>query len=204
MPCRCILTELLHFYWITIVLKLLSTKILNLFGWQLDIELPKEKKFVLIGAPHTSNWDFPLSLLAFWTIKLKIFWVAKKQMFWGPLHYLFVALGGIPVDRKSSQGFIEQITEKFDEADEMVLTIAPEGTRSKTEYWKSGFYRIAVAADVPICLAYIDAGKKKLGFTEVIYPSGNIDADMEKIAEFYKDIVGIKPKNKGPVRLRQD
>jgi len=186
------------------MLKFISIKILALFGWQLDIVLPQEKKFVLVGAPHTSNWDFPISLLAFWTIKLKLYWVAKKQMFWGPLRYLFVALGGIPVDRKSSQGFIEQITERFEQADEMVLTIAAEGTRSRTEYWKSGFYRIAVAAKVPICLAYIDAGNKKLGFSEIVYPSGDIDEDMKIIADFYKDIKGIKPKNQGPVRLRED
>ncbi len=186
------------------MLKLIATKILNLIGWQLDIVLPEEKKFVLIGAPHTSNWDFPLALLAFWTINLKIYWVAKIQMFWGPLHYIFTALGGIPLDRKKSQGFIEQITEKFNQTDEMVLTIAPEGTRSKTEYWKSGFYHIAESAKVPICLAYVDYGNKKLGFTQVLYPSGNIDADMEIIAEFYKNIKGRQPKKQGPVQLRKD
>lgn len=186
------------------MLKLLSTKILNLIGWQLDIVLPEEKKFVLIGAPHTSNWDFPMSLLAFWTINLKIYWVAKKQMFWGPLHYLFTALGGIPVDRKSSKGFIEQITERFKQADEMVLTIAPEGTRSKTKYWKSGFYRIAVAANVPICFAYVDYANKKLGFSQILRPTGDIDADMKIIAAFYKDIKGKQPKNQGPVELRKD
>jgi len=186
------------------MLKLFATKVLEMFGWQLEIILPKEKKFVLIGAPHTSNWDFPVSLLAFWTINLKIFWVAKKQMFWGPLHYLFTSLGGIPVDRKSSQGFIEQITDKFDQTDEMVLTIAPEGTRSKTEYWKSGFYRIAVAAKVPICMAYVDYNTKKLGFAEIIHPSGDIETDMKTIAEFYKDIKGRIPENQGPVRLRKD
>ncbi len=185
------------------MLKFFATKILALFGWQLDIVLPKEQKFVLIGAPHTSNWDFPLSLLAFWTIKLKIYWVAKKQMFWGPLHYLFTPLGGIPVDRKSSDGFIEQITKRFEQTDEMVLTIAPEGTRSKTEYWKSGFYRIAVAADVPICLAYVDASKKRLGFSEIMHPSGDIDADMKVIADFYKNIKGLKPENQGPVQLKK-
>ena len=184
------------------MLKSLPKKILNLVGWQIEIVLPKEKKFVLIGAPHTSNWDFPLALLTFWTLDLKIYWVAKKQMFWGPLHYLFTSLGGIPVDRKSSTGFIEQIANRFDEADEMVLTISPEGTRSKTEHWKSGFYHIATTAKVPICLAYVDYSNKKLGFTEVIYPSGDIDADMEIIAKFYKNIKGKQPQNQGPVRLK--
>lgn len=186
------------------MLKLISTKILNLVGWQIEIVLPKEKKFVLIGAPHTSNWDFPLAMLAFWTINLKIYWVAKIQMFWGPLYPLFTSLGGIPIDRKKSKGFIEQIVDKFDQTDEMVLTIAPEGTRSKTKHWKSGFYHIAEAAKVPICFAYVDYGNKKLGFTEVLYPSGDIDADMKIIAEFYENIEGKQPNNQGPVELKKD
>ena len=186
------------------MLKLLSKKILELAGWQLDIVLPEEKKFVLIGAPHTSNWDFPLTMLTFWTLDLKIYWVAKKQMFWGPLHYLFTSWGGIPIDRKSTTGFIEQIAERFEQADEMVLTISPEGTRSKTEHWKSGFYHIAMTAKVPICLAYVDYSKKKLGFTEVVYPSGDIDADMKIIAEFYKDIKGKQPEKQGPVHLKKN
>ena len=181
------------------MLTFFATKILNLTGWQTDVILPKEKKFVLIGAPHTSNWDFPLGMLFFWTINLKIYWVAKIQMFWGPLHYLFTALGGIPVDRKSTTGFIEQIAERFKQTDEMVLTISPEGTRSKTEYWKSGFYHIAVAAGVPICLGYVDHDKKVLGFTEVLYPSGDINADMEIIAEYYNKIKVVRPQNQGPV-----
>jgi len=186
------------------MLKFFSKKILKLAGWQLNIVLPEEKKFVLIGAPHTSNWDFPLALLTFWTINLKIYWVAKKQMFWGPLHYLFTSLGGIPVDRKSSQGFIEQIAKRFDQADEMVLTISPEGTRSKTEHWKSGFYHIAITAKVPICLAYVDYSKKTLGFSQILYPSGDINADMEIIAEFYNNIKGKRPQNQGPVRLKKN
>ena len=186
------------------MLKLLSEKIIKLIGWQLDIVLPEEKKFVLIGAPHTSNWDFPLAMLAFWTIDLRIYWVAKKQMFWGPLYYLFTGMGGIPVDRKSSQGFIGQIADKFNQTDEMVLTIAPEGTRSKTKYWKSGFYHIAEAAKVPICLAYLDYSNKKMGFSQVVYPSGDIDADMKIIAEFYNDMKGKQLKNQGPVVLRKD
>jgi len=185
------------------MLKFFSKSIFKLAGWQLNIVLPEEKKFVLIGAPHTSNWDFPLALLAFWTLDLKIYWVAKIQMFWGPLYYLFTFLGGIPVDRSSSHGFIGQIANQFDQAEEMVLAISPEGTRSQTDYWKSGFYHIAIAAKVPICLAYIDYRKRTLGFAQVLYPSGNIDADMEIIAEFYKNIKGKRPQNQGPVRLRK-
>ncbi len=185
------------------MLRLISQTILKLAGWKLDVVQPEEKKFVMIGAPHTSNWDFPLALLTFWTLEQKIYWVAKMEMFWGPLHYLFVYLGGIPVDRSAANGFIQQIADRFDQADEMILAIAPEGTRSKTDYWKSGFYHIAVAAKVPICLAFVDYSRKTLGFSKVLYPTGDIDKDMDMVAEFYKDFKGIKPQNQGPVRLRK-
>ena len=185
------------------MLKLFSRSILKLSRWQLNVVLPEENKFVLIGAPHTSNWDLLLALLTFWTLDLKIYWVAKIQIFWGPLHYLFTFLGGIPVDRSKSHGFIEQVAKRFDQSDEMVLAIAPEGTRSKTDYWKSGFYHIAISAKVPICLAYIDYSTRTLGFAQVLYPSGNIDADMDIIANFYKSIKGKRPQSQGPVRLRK-
>ena len=117
------------------MLKTFAKTLLKLAGWELKIELPAERKFVLIGAPHTSNWDFPLALLTFWTLDLKIFWVAKHQMFWGPLYYLFSALGGIPVDRRSSNGFIAQIAERFAQRDEMVLASAPGEEHAATEPW---------------------------------------------------------------------
>ncbi len=183
--------------------KYLSKKILQLAGWKLNIVLPEERKFVLIGAPHTSNWDFPLALLAFWTIDLKFYWVGKKQIFWGPLHYLFTYLGGIPVDRSSSKGLIQQIANKIEQTHEIAVAIAPEGTRSKTDNWKSGFYHLAVSAKVPICLAYIDFSNHTLGFEQVLYPTGNIDEDMKIIADFYKNIKGKRPHLQGPVCLRK-
>jgi 1-acyl-sn-glycerol-3-phosphate acyltransferase len=186
------------------MLKKFAHFILKSFGWTLKVKLPEEKKFILIGAPHTSNWDFPLGLLTFWTLDLKIYWVAKIQMFRGPLHYLFTSLGGIPIDRSASHGFINQIAEKFNQSEEMVLTIAPEGTRSKTGYWKSGFYHIALAARVPICFGYIDYQNRTLGFEQVMYPSGDIEADMRIISDFYKNIKGRYPEKQGPIRIKND
>lgn len=184
-------------------MKALARLILKIIGWKLDIKVPDEKKFVLIGAPHTSNWDFPLALLAFWTLDLKIKWVGKSQMFRGPLHYLFTALGGIPVDRSASSGFIEQISEQFDQSDEMVLTIAPEGTRSKTQHWKSGFYYIALEADVSICLGYVDFPSRTIGFHKCIRPTGNIEADMKQIKSFYQDLRGKYPEKQGPIYIKK-
>lgn len=185
------------------MLKTFAKFVLKLTGWTLKIKLPEEKKFVLIGAPHTSNWDLPLALLAFWSIDLKIYWVAKIQIFKGPLHNFFSALGGIPVDRSCSYGFIEQITERFKLTNEMVLTIAPEGTRKQTEHWKSGFYYIATKANVPIVFGYIDYAKRTLGFEQILHPGGDIEADMKIIADYYKNIQGKYPKKHGDIRTRK-
>lgn len=182
--------------------KTLALLILKLFGWTLAVQLPKEKKFILIGAPHTSNWDLPLALLAFWTLKVKIYWLAKIQLFRGPLYYLFTALGGIPVDRSTPHGFIQQIAERFKRSEALIIGLAPEGTRSKTKYWKSGFYHIALTAGVPICLGYIDYRTRTVGFKQLLYPSGDISADMKIIADFYQNIKGKKPAKQSPVRLK--
>lgn len=184
------------------MLKFLSKTLLKLIGWQTEITLPEEKKFVLIGAPHTSNWDLPIAILAFWTFDLKVNWVGKIQMFRGPLYYFFTALGGIPVDRSSPHGFVEKIVNKFQQSDDMVLSISPEGTRSKTKYWKSGFYYIALTAKVPICFGYIDFKTREIGFKEILHPSGDIEADMRIIAQFYAHKEGKKPLNQGPVQVR--
>lgn len=182
--------------------KTLAKTILKLIGWRVSITVPEEKKFILIGAPHTSNWDFPLGLLAFWTTGLKFYWVGKEQLFIGPLHYLFTALGGIPVDRSHSHGFTKQVAAKFDHHDAMVLTIAPEGTRSRAPYWKSGFYYIALAAEVPIYLGYIDYRTQTMGFEKHLLPSGDLSSDMKIIADFYQDFRGKHPNKQGPIRIK--
>lgn len=185
------------------MLKIFSGIILKVIGWRVDVTLPTEKKFVLIGAPHTSNWDLPLTLLCFWFIGKKTTWVAKKQLFVGPLNYFFRALGGIPVDRSAPSGFIAQIAEQFHSHEEMILSIAPEGTRSKTKYWKSGFYYIALTAEVPICLGYIDYKNRTLGFNQLVYPSGDITSDFETIRSFYQPITGKHIENQGDIKIKQ-
>ncbi len=184
------------------MLKFLSKLILKLSGWHTDVTLPKEKKYILMGAPHTTNWDLPIALLCCWSTSTQINWVGKKQLFIGPLDYLFRALGGIPVDRSVATGFIEQIAHQFDNREKMVFGITPEGTRSKTEYWKTGFYYIALKAKVPVCLAYIDFPSKTIGFGKMLYPSGDIKKDFELIKSFYEDKTGRYPENQGPIKMR--
>jgi len=185
------------------MLKFLADQILKLAGWRVQVTMPEAKKFVLIGAPHTSNWDFPLALLCFWSVQKPITWVAKKQLFTGPLNYFFSALGGIPVDRSAPSGFIEQVASQFDRSEEMILCLAPEGTRSKTTYWKTGFYYIALAAKVPVCLGYIDYPKRTMGFAEILIPSGDIDKDFAQIKMFYQDKTGKYPEKQGPIRIKR-
>jgi 1-acyl-sn-glycerol-3-phosphate acyltransferase len=185
-----------------VMLKFFADLILKLAGWRIAVTMPTAKKFVLIGAPHTSNWDFPLALLCFWSVQKPITWVAKKQLFTGPLKYFFSALGGIPVDRSAHSGFIQLIARAFDDSDEMILCLAPEGTRAKADYWKSGFYYIAQTAKVPVCFGYIDYAKRTMGFAETIFPSGDIDKDFEQIKKFYQDITGKYPEKQGPVRIK--
>jgi len=183
------------------MLKKISQFILSALGWQLQAQLPTEKKFVIIGAFHTSNWDFPLGILGLWAMGLKASWVGKHTLFRGPLGPIFKLLGGIPVDRTVHTGFIHRIAEQYKSRDEMALTIAAEGTRSKTEHWKTGFYHIAVDAKVPIALGYLDYGNKKLGVGATLYPCGDIKKDFEIIREFYQDKTGLRPGNQGPVAL---
>ena len=186
------------------MLKFLAKTILKLSGWCVDVSLPKEKKFVLIGAPHTSNWDLPIGLLCFWSVPIHLTWIGKKQLFIGPLNYFFRKLGGIPVDRSVHTGFIEQISHQFDTREEMIFGLTPEGTRSRTAYWKTGFYYIALQAKVPVCLAYVDYPSRTIGFGEMLYPSGDIEKDFEKIKLFYADKKGKYPEKQGPVKIKND
>lgn len=185
------------------MMKTIADLILKIIGWRIDVTLPQEKKYLIIGAPHTTNWDLPMALLCFWSIRQPFRWVAKKQIFIGPLHYFFTALGGIPVDRSASTGFIRQIAKRFEEQEKMVLAIAPEGTRSASPHWKTGFYYIAREADVPIYLGYIDYAEKCLGYRQVLHPSGDIEKDFETIRQFYRDKVGKYPRNQGPISIRK-
>jgi 1-acyl-sn-glycerol-3-phosphate acyltransferase len=185
------------------MLQSFSERILKLLGWRLDQRLPDTRKYVVIGAFHTSNWDMPLGLLGLWALGLKPRWVAKHTLFRWPLGPVLKAIGGIPVDRRAHTGFIEHIASAYNASDELVVTIAPEGTRSKTRYWKTGFYYIALAAKVPIALGYIDYPNKRLGIGGALNPCGDIEADMAIIRDFYRDKTGLKPENQGQIRLKQ-
>ena len=175
---------------------------LSLQGWEERGEVPKS--CVLIGAPHTSNWDVPFSLaLAFvWGIRFR--WAGKHSLFKFPMGLIMRATGGIPIVRHERRNRVEQLAALFAEHDDLVLMVSSEGTRGRTEYWKSGFYHIARTAKVPIVCGFLDYKRRRGGFGISVMPSGDVQADMDKIRAFYADITGRDHSRFGPVRLKDE
>jgi 1-acyl-sn-glycerol-3-phosphate acyltransferase len=174
------------------VLRVLSVGFLKLAGWKVLGSLPPNcGKSVFIAAPHTSNWDLPYTLMVAFSLRLNIYWMGKEQIFKPPFRGLMMWLGGIPVNRDKSSNLVAASIEAIQQADgPLQLVVPPEGTRSNTRYWKTGFYYIAVGAQVPIVMAYMDYEKKVSGLGPVFQPSGDIDADMLRIKAFYAPFKG--------------
>jgi 1-acyl-sn-glycerol-3-phosphate acyltransferase len=176
----------------------------RLRGWTFVGQKPSFSKYVVVGAPHTSNSDFFAFLAVVGQFELPAKFIGKHTLFRWPFGGLMRRLGGIPVRRDSGQGLVEQVVDAFDRTDAMALVIAPEGTRRKADHWKSGFYRIAVAADVPMVCGFVDHSTKTLGLGPAVPPTGYVRADMEQIRAFFADKVGRNPDGKTPVRLREE
>ncbi|MBX9267970.1 lysophospholipid acyltransferase family protein [Chromobacterium violaceum] len=175
------------FRWLSIVM-------LRLCGWKLKGAFPAQDKYVMIGAPHTSNWDFPITLGLCFAARAKIYWMGKHTLFKGPMGPVMRWLGGVPVARHQSNSLVQQMVDVFQRSDRLVLAIPPEGTRKAVKEWKTGFYHIACGAGVPIALAYLDYGRKEGGFGPLFQPSGDIEADMPRIRAFYADKQGRYPR----------
>lgn len=173
------------------------------FRWRVEGELPPHK-CVIIAAPHTSNWDTPFMLAASYVIGFRISFMAKHTVFRGPLGRIMKRLGGIPVDRRSPQNLVQQVAERFASEDALVLAIPPEGTRKPVEYWKSGFYQIARAAGVPVVLGFLDFERRVGGLGPVMYPTGDVCADMDRLRDFYRDFRGKHPARESTPRLREE
>lgn len=180
----------------------ISRFILKIFGWQVINELPDAKKYVLIAAPHTSNWDFPLGLLVKFSQKIKLNYLGKGALFKPPFGWFFRALGGIPVYRKQKLNMVDQMVKEFNNREHMILAMSPEGTRSHLDYWKSGFYHIAHKAGVPIAMGTLDFGNKLVKLGSAFMPSGDIQADMKIIKAFFENVKGKKPEKQGPIRVK--
>ncbi len=174
------------------IVRALSITFLRVTGWKVTGSLPTEhSKYVLIAAPHTSNWDLPYTLMVAFSLRLHIYWMGKQSIFNPPFRHLMMWLGGIPVNRAAASNLVAASAEAIKNADRPVqLVVPPEGTRSKSRYWKTGFYYIALSANVPIIMAYMDYEKKISGLGPILYPSGDIDADMKIIKAFYAPFKG--------------
>ena len=173
-------------------------KFLKMKGWELDFAaMEGVEKCVLIGAPHTTNWDLPYGLMLAFSQDLPIYWMGKIQIFKFPFRSLMMWLGGIPIDRSRSLNVVTQAANELDKADRFYLVIAPEGTRSKVEEWKSGFYHIAHQAGVPICTAYIDYKAKKAGVYTAFYTDGDMEKQIPEIQALYGDLLLRHKGNKG-------
>lgn len=182
----------------------LGRGILRLFGWQVVAELPPTSKYLVIGVFHTSNWDFVLALPAMLALGFRPRWIAKDSLFKPPFGWLMRLLGGIPVVRGARRNFVGQIVDAYNESEELVIVIAPEGTRKQTDHWKTGFYYIALGAGIPIGLGFVDYPSKRIGVGGYLTPTGDVHADMERIRAFYQDIHGKYPSEHGSVRLRDE
>lgn len=166
---------------------------LKAFGWEVDGGAPDVAKAVVLAAPHTSNWDFPFTLAVTWAVGVDIAWLGKRQMFIPGFRRILKFIGGIPVDRSAKHNLVSQVADKLKSADNLYVIVPPEGTRANVGRWKTGFYYMAVEADVPIVMGYLDFGKKKGGFGTLFYPTGDLSTDAEVIRAFYKDVRGKRP-----------
>ncbi len=162
------------------------------------------QRAVLVGAPHTSNWDWVLTMLLAWDNNIQIRLLVKQEFFKGPLAPLLRATGAVPLDRKSPGATIRGLLAEAEGDEPFVLGIAAEGTRSKGDYWKSGFYRISQQSGLPITLAFLDGPSRTVGWGPTFSPTGDVRADMDLIREFYADKTGLKPEGFTPPRLREE
>jgi len=182
-------------------MKWLSEKYLIMRGWTIEGTMPPVSKAIVIGVPHTSNWDFFMFLAFVHHHDLHVKFLIKDNLMVWPLSWFMKRWGAIPVDRTSSHHLIDSVVQSFNDHDEMILVMAPEGTRGRTDRWKSGFWRMADAANVPIVMVGVDGATKRLEIGPSVKVDGDPDAWIDQAADFYTDIHGLRPENKGPVQL---
>jgi 1-acyl-sn-glycerol-3-phosphate acyltransferase len=172
----------------------LAKLLLRAVGWKVEGKLPDLPKFVLIGAPHTSNWDFVLFLAVIFDLRANVRFMGKSELFRKPFGVFFRWCGGIPVDRTKSNGLVEQMVQACEKSDRFILTITPEGTRHQVNEWRRGFYHIARNAGIPVVLAIVDGTKKVVTIGQIFNPTEDVEADMKMILGFYTNAVGINPR----------
>ncbi len=177
---------------------------LKLTGWHVAGGMPAAPRRVVIAAPHTSNWDFVYLLAAAMVLREPIYWLGKKELFTPPFGWFMRGLGGISVDRSTSTNLVDQVAGRIRAQDSMSVVIPPSGTRSSAPHWRSGFYWIARQAQAEIVCGYLDYAKREAGLGYHFAPSGDVQADMSAVREFYAPIQGKFPERNTPVRLKEE
>lgn len=175
------------------VLEGLGHLLMKLMGWRIEGQLPKVDKFIVIGAHHTSNWDFVLFIAAKFILRLNARWFAKHSLFRWPFRPILRRWGGIAIRRERQSNTVEQAVQAFAAHEQFVLVLSPEGTRQKVERWKMGFYHIALRAGVPVVFGALDYLNKRIVLGPVFYPSGDTEADLKEIFNFYRAYIPKKP-----------
>lgn len=178
---------------ITPFLRFLSNLYLRFLGWHVIGQLPDLPKFVIVGAPHTSNWDFVMFLALAFVLKGNLRYMGKAEIFRWPFGGFFRWCGGVPVDRSKHYGLVDQTVAAIQESDHFQLVITPEGTRKRVGQWKQGFYYIAKKADIPIVAGYVDSRTRTCGIGPTFTLTDDMEADITAIQTFFKDKVGINP-----------
>ena len=172
---------------VNLLLSRVSRLILRLVGWRLVGELPAEPKYMLIVAPHTSNWDFVIGLLIVFAYRIRLTWMGKHTIFVFPFGIVMRWLGGVPIDRRASCNLVDATAQMFRDAQRLTVAMAPEGTRKRVDRWRSGFYWMAHKGQVPIALGYIDYARRQAGVGPLFWPSGDYQQDMLQMQSFYQD-----------------
>jgi 1-acyl-sn-glycerol-3-phosphate acyltransferase len=186
------------------VIAALATWLLRVLGWRTVLVPLPGPKGIIVVYPHTSNWDFPIGYLFKLATGLPLSWVGKDTLFRWPVGGFLRRMGGIAANRRERTGLIGQLVAEFGRRDWMWMAIAPEGTRSLAPHWKSGFYRLALAAEVPVGQGFIDWGRREVGICGYVRMTGDRAADMARLAAAYAGKVGLRPENAGPIRLGED
>ncbi|MDT0593424.1 lysophospholipid acyltransferase family protein [Glaciecola petra] len=168
---------------------------LKLSGWKIVGQLPSCPKMVIAVGPHTSNWDFFLGVAVLFVLRIKISFLGKHSIFVTPFKQFLVSIGGIPVDRRSAHGVVDQVVDAFNQHPKMILALAPEGTRSPIFPWKSGFLAIAHKAKVPVLLIGFDFKNKQVDIQKLIETSGDFEQDMQKVYAYFEKIPAKYPAN---------
>ena len=182
----------------------LALRLTRLFGWTIEGEAPPVPKWIGLGMYHTSNWDLLLVLATGFRFRFRAYWIGKESIFRKPFGGLMRWLGGIPIRRDKSYNAVQQVVDEINRHEKIIIIVAPEGTRKYVDHWKTGFYYMALHANIPIVLSYINYQRKAVGIGPMLYPTGDIEADFTTMREFYTThAAGKNRQNEGEIRVRE-